>query len=512
MSILSKKQQIFGYIAADRTITEGMPKLKLNASFPSINNGGDVVSFLTDLIKALEGYQELVDTVIKTLTKYLGKIEIEIKNALQLELKAIVSCGVNPSLPDYVKSTGTGIKFTVDKIDFSNLMKIDPSSEAGQLIYTDIAPNLLDSKDFNTFLYQVIQNNGSTHGWGLKTSIGRNILTFRFKDIDIAGVDPNNTLTIKADPYYDNKPLSDLNNDFINSLTLFDSANLLIKIVDDIFGTVSNLAKKSKNVLENDLKVNHIIDKISVSNAKDILSDEFFKFKNEQIKDIEKSADLLKQGKAIYKTSGDFYAQVSKTSLTDIKGTIQNSQSTTQKKEAITNSINKITDQIGAASRDANSLIDKKNGELNRLKEKPSNYKKQATQFINDKKNDITLKLNFIQQIINRFVKALVNVLLSPKVLTIFLVNFKIIYGPNESFSGPIDFLKKNRNLVRNIVKRVGGIIIGILLKKALKRIAQLVAKSKLQKQIDKNKSNLTQLLSLVGVPQEVLRQIKGLL
>lgn len=502
MSVLDKKKQIFGKIAADRTITEGLPKLKLSSSMPSINNNGNVVAFLTDLIKALEGYESLVDTVTETLTKYVPIIEREIKNALKLELKSIVACGINPSLPDYIKSTGTGIKFTIDKIDFTNLMKVDPNSTAGKLIYTDITSNLITSKDFNTFLYQVVQNDGSVEAWGNQT-IGQDILTFQFKSVDVSGIDPNNTLTIKAAQGYDNKSLSDLNNDFINSITLFDSAKLLIDLVDNILGSVSSLAKTSKNAIQNKLTVNTIIDKISNSQGNDILSDKFFELTNIEKKNVEDGANLIKQGKAIYNTGDKFYANITSTSLSSATSSISGATNLVQKKEAVNSAINSFSNQITSASNSYTNLINQKDKSLAKVQNSIKSFGK-------NKIDHKALKLNFIQQIIDGFIKVMVNVLLSPKVITIFLLNFKIIYGPNETFSDPIDFIKKNRNLIKNVVKRIGGIIIKILLEKVLKEITRLIAESQIKKQIDKNKSNLTQLLSLVGVQPDVLRQIKG--
>jgi len=38
MAIVDKKKAVFGKIAAARTLTESMPKLKLSSSFPSVNN------------------------------------------------------------------------------------------------------------------------------------------------------------------------------------------------------------------------------------------------------------------------------------------------------------------------------------------------------------------------------------------------------------------------------------------------------------------------------------------
>jgi hypothetical protein len=53
--------------------------------------------------------------------------------------------------------------------------------------------------------------------------------------------------------------------------------------------------------------------------------------------------------------------------------------------------------------------------------------------------------------------------------------------------------------------------IIKMLLVIALKRIAELVGEAQAKKQIDKAKNKIVQLLSLVGVPQEAIRVIKGL-
>ena len=62
------------------------------------------------------------------------------------------------------------------------------------------------------------------------------------------------------------------------------------------------------------------------------------------------------------------------------------------------------------------------------------------------------------------------------------------------------------------MTKRIGGLIIKILLHLALKELTNLISKAIVKQQTDKNKSNVAQLLSLVGVSPETLRQIQGLL
>ena len=145
MGVVEKKKDVFGKIGAFKTLTEGMPKLKLTSSFSSVNNSGDVISFLTDLVKALVGFEALVSAVVDTITHSLPRIEKAVKKALKIELKNIVSCGVDPSLPSWIKSSGTGIVIQVKKIDFSDILHTDPNSVVGPLIYNDITSPLINS-------------------------------------------------------------------------------------------------------------------------------------------------------------------------------------------------------------------------------------------------------------------------------------------------------------------------------------------------------------------------------
>ena len=79
MGVLDKKRKVFGNIAAAKTLTESMPKLKLSSSFPSVNNNGDSITFLTDLIKSLIGYAALIKALVDILTHSIEEIEIEIR-------------------------------------------------------------------------------------------------------------------------------------------------------------------------------------------------------------------------------------------------------------------------------------------------------------------------------------------------------------------------------------------------------------------------------------------------
>lgn len=478
MSILSQKQKVFGNIAAFRTLTEGMPQLKLTSSFPSINNDGDTITFLCDLIKSLIGYEALQQTIEDTLVYNLKDIEKEIKNALKLELKSIVSCGINPSLPSFIKSSGNGLNFTVNKVDFTNLMLISPNSDAGKILYNDITPNLIDSTDFNTFLYQTIQNDGSTESWG-HTTTNSDIITVKFKSTDVSQINPNNTVTIKSHPLYDNKTLTDLNNDYIDSVSLFNTENLLTNIVDMVFGSVSSFVNKSLNQLENEAKINTVINKIINSDNRDIIDDKYFTFTNEEISIQQIDAIARKAGTKLLNTETPILTSVPFSVVSVANNIIVGATNQIEKKQAVSSSLNLISNQINST--------------------------------VSNTVNHQSIKLNFIQELINNIIKAIVNSILSPKVVMIFMVNYKIVYGPDATFTDGVDFLKKNKNLIHNITKRISTLLIKILLNIALKKITELVSAGVIKQEIDKAQANLTQLLSLVGVPQETLRLLKGL-
>lgn len=478
MSILDQKKKIFGNIAALRTLNDGFPKLKLSSSFPSINTDGNSISFLTDLIKSLIGYEALVSNVVDILTYSLKDIEKEIKIALKQELKSIVSCGVDPSIPIWLKSNGSGIVFEVNKIDFNDQLLVNPTSVPGKLMYNDIQPTLTDSSDLNTFIFSTIQNDGITQTWGNSSLLGTSIMDLTFTSLGTFPT-PNNTLRINANANYDNKTLTDFNNDFIDSLTLFNTENLINKIIDTIFGSISFSLKRTNKQLQNEEKVNNVIDKL-VNSTTDVIDDSYFTFTNDEVYVQEESAQYRKNGIKKLECCNKIAASVPIKMLTDFNNELSGSTSVIQKKEIITKNLNYIGNQA------------------------TTNSKNQT--------DNIAIKLNFIQEIINNLIKGIVSVVISPKIILIFMINFRIIYGPNATFTDAVDFIKKNKTLFNNLIKKISTLIIKKLLAIALKTITEMVAESAAKQQIEKAKAQLSQMLSLVGVPQETIRTIKGLL
>ena len=484
-SIDQKKKKIMGKIAASKKVADGKYtkyKEDKNEALESMKNTkGKIVEFLTDLIAILVGFQMLVNVIVDTFTYYLGKIEIQIKKALKTQLKSIVSCGINPSIPDFLKSNGVGIIIEVKKIDFLDIFLIDPTTNEGQLIYNDVTPTFVNSSDFNTYLYGVIQNPGTTYAWPASNSI----LNIKFTDNNTSG-GPNNILTINAHPNYDLKTLNDLNNDFIDTLSLFNTQNLLTRILDTIYGSVSFSLKFSKKRLIKEEQINTVIDKIIDAESNDIIDDSYFTFTNDETDGHEVKATLRSRGVRMVDTNNQAESSVPVAMISDMKNELQNAVSTLDKKNVLGKHLNQMAEQAAQAKAAVDSgiaALNSANAAFNNVQnmDKPS------------------LKLNFTQQIFNFLTKGIVSSIISPRVIMIFLINLKIVYGQNAVYEDGVDFIKKNKNIFKAIIKEIVVMIIKILLAIALKKIAKLVAEAMVKRRIEKQMYRQLQTAGLIA-------------
>lgn len=472
MSIKDKKQKVFGEIAAAKTLVDGLPNLKKTNSFPSVNNGNDIILFLSDLVKSLVGQKEFINVIVETLTKYLDKFEKALKLTIKVVLRNLISCGLNPSIPDFLKPTGGGVVVKVEKIDFFGLLKIDPNTPVGGLLYNDIKPNLTESSDFNTFLYGVIQDKNITHTW-------QDILDIKFEDIG-TGTNPNNCLVIKINENYLNKSLNQLNDDYVDSLTILDANKIVNSIIDILFGSISVKVNKTRKQLEKEAEINDIIDRLANADINDEINDDYFTFTNSEVARQQEIANDRKNGIVKVKTSVETNTTMPIEELTSLNENYATTSNLVEKRTVLTDSLNSMANNLASQI--------------------PNNQDKQ------------TVKIGFISEVLKSLIKSIANILISPKIIIIFLINFKIIYGVNYEFTNAVDFIKKNRALFKAIFKEITQEIVKLLMSYAMKEITRLAGDAAVVKTIEKVQNRKQQLLSLVGVSQEALRKIKGLI
>ena len=471
MAIVDQKEKVFGQIGALRTLTDDFPVLKLSNSLASINNQGNSQDFLVDLLKSLVGYEELRDLLVNILVYATSEAEILLKEALKVELKGLVACGIDPSLPDWF--INDGIEIPVKKIDFLNIMKIDPITQAGGLIFDDVALQTASS-DFNTYLYYTIQYEGNTYTWS-DPNTGENILNAQFGQNSLT--EPN-SLLYKPDVNMTN--LTDLNNKFVDSLQLFASEDLIVNIIDSLFGTIAvqGNVNKSDSELEMEGKIDSIIECIINADDDYVVDNTFFEFDNAKLRNIKETAQNRRRGVRQLKTCGDVDIRIDITRLTAMKDELALATTEVEKRDIIANTINIMA-------------VDT------------------ARQGDNDPVDEYAIELSFIGLMFGKIMKAIVSSIISPKVMTIFLINYVIVYGNGSSYVDPVDFLAKNKTLLVNVIKKIRDMIIKVLLDTVLKYIMKLIAANVVPMLKEKANAQLAQLLSLTGVPQDVIRMIR---
>jgi len=475
LSIKSQKEKTFGQIGALRTLTNDFPQLNINNSFPSIDNKGNPQDFLIDVIKALIGYEAIRETFINVLTYAITEIEPKLKELLKSEIKSINSCGINPVIPTWFQSTGTGIVIEVKKLDFFNIFKIDPSTMVGGLIYGDVS-NGFASTDMNTFLYNVIQNPGTAYSW---PNASNPIITVQFDDVASPS---NNILTIKAAPPYDSRPLSELNNDFIESINILSTADMLVKILDNIFGALTSLPQinKTEKQLESESAINELITELMDSEETDVIfNDDFFLFTEERSASVKEEAKNRRKGITKLKTCGDIEVSIPisiiQTTFTSLLAPLNTTEDV---KNVLEVSLNNMAGAIT----------------LNNV----------------GSEDEYSVTLGFFEALFKGLATAFMNAILSPRVILIFVINYKLMNGQNAVFTDPIDFMKKNRKLIKGIVDSIRDTIVEMLLSIAIKHILKLVAANSIEMLKERGNNQIAILLSLVGVSQDVIAMIRN--
>jgi hypothetical protein len=478
MSVVEQKKDIFGKISAQKVLTGGLPKFQVNPSLPFINNDLNPLNLLNDLLATLSGMESMKDVIIDILSTKMDGIEDDIKQVIKKELNRIVSCDINPSIPNNMlhkdfNPTSKGINLELRKIDFNDMFLMDPESLSGSLMFSDYESGV-NSKDFNSFLYSVLQSD-NTHGWGSST-IGSDILDFTFKEEG----EINNVLNVKVSKKYsdpsNNLRLRDLNNDYIDSIDLLDTREILTKIVDNVFGTISKEQKRSKNQLIQEAKINAIIDRLINQEDDNEIDDSYFEFDNNDLMNFEVQAEERQRGVKVVQTTKGFETNIDINALADSSNKLKDTS-----KEDLSKALRAALDGLSEHVVVDIPKIDK-----------------------------YAIKLDFIQDIVKNLMRVIGSIIISPKIITILMLNFEIIYG--KVIDNPIDFILKNKYLMKLILNGVRDIIMDLFLSKILKDIEELALNAAADIATEQIKITQAVTGSLVGLPSEVTRMISGII
>lgn len=227
-SLNSMKEEVFGFIAAMRTLLDNYPELQKNDQLLGLLNANSPLAFLLglseiiglskeDLLnwvsKILCGAEAIISNASKKATSaisgatkrndsaqqvdqgILDTIEIAVKAILLTNIKNLFTCSINPLIPYNVlkhpngmvlNEGGQGIKLSIPTIDMFNVLQHAPNSDYGKTLYFDnamLSKSFWQSTDFNCFMWYVINkgttmgNEGLKHTWDNRVKYRKNFNT-----------------------------------------------------------------------------------------------------------------------------------------------------------------------------------------------------------------------------------------------------------------------------------------------------------------------------------------------
>jgi|688.fasta_scaffold00011_211 hypothetical protein len=402
------KLKVVQEILAFKASCDGFPNLKLSNSLPSINKLLDVIAFLMDLIKSVVGLEALKDKLINMLSYEMEGFELAIKKVLKTLIKEVFSCSISPTIP--MDLITTGIDVDLSRIDFFNILKVNPDSVEGSILFGD--PN----KDFNYFLSDTVEL-GTPNNW-------KNLLIVTYSPTGIVdGEVKNDVINIKIDPSYTNKSVFTFLNKFIDSIRFLPEANTVPNIINTVFGTISSVAGKNFITLKQDAEFETLMNKI-LSNYDDTqveLDNTFIEFSNEERFKIEERALELQNGTVILKECEYAPSKVNLSSIQDLLVSLSGATTSGERKTILTKHLKILADESTENVGDEN----KKLGEL-------------------------TFFLNLIKGLVLVILKSIAG----PAMILIFCIYLKLAYN-TLNFNDLKEFIKTNLKFYLDMVKKI---------------------------------------------------------
>jgi hypothetical protein len=485
MAIIDDKKSILTKVSTVKKLNERTPKTSNFNSLGSVDNSTDTTKFLIDFLNILQGASKIKDVIVNIFTYELPRFESDIKTGLKKEIKKMVSCDINPSIPEWLKSDGEGIELKVDNIDFFETMKVNPTTTSGRLLFTDV-PNKKNSSDFNTFLNYTIQDPNTTNSWGSSVfGNGKDILNVKFIESNPNG--NNNIIKINSAPGYDDKTLTDLNNDFIDSISLFgnpgslDSKTIFNQLLEDLYSSISFSpdVNKSKKQLLKEAEIKEVLECI-INSEDNVISNDFFQFSNPSIGRMANDVENKSRGIVELKTCGNLAVQILEDTAVNTDTLLDSSTSKADEAKNVSNSLDNIA--------------------------------KTQSNFSQNSIDKPTIELNFFIELIQNLTKIIATTLITPKFVSVFAINHQIIYGKDNPYNGGVDFIRKNKTLIKSIVKIIKNLIVAELLKLVIKNLTELLITKITFDNIEKQQNYLNVINSLITTGPKILEGVKTLI
>lgn len=362
---LDIKQKIIDKIEKLKAQCDGAPTFSIDASLPSLNINFAVFYFLKDILAILGDLkiEELRAKIINWIVSVIEPLQRRIGDLFKSGMKACYTCKVEPNIADWLfltnpntNSGGVGFNIMIDDIDERCLLKINPNSEYGKLKYDD---------GFNSFLWDVIQQNGNTVPWNNPKN-GRTIAHFTFLENSptayVKGeanspqttVQEPNVINVKIDDYYHTKSLTDFTMEWLESiLPLFKLESLIPQSLDTTFGVITKRLKDSNSVSDRCIEKEAIADafidqmlEFGIDDKDVVVDDSFFEFDERRIINIKQTVQNRKKGNMVFTDCcNKKTASITPGTVLDIGDQLSNATNDGKKVEILQNSMDSVLSQ-----------------------------------------------------------------------------------------------------------------------------------------------------------------------
>jgi hypothetical protein len=233
MGLIDNKRDVFNQIGALTSIKDDFRLPDVTSSFSSINNTNEITPFLLDLLTTLIGSESLERATGELMTDFIRNVEPTLKEELLKQFSDFNSEDVLPA------GFTAGYAVPASDIDVFEKLKTDPASQTGSLLYNQ------DANDFDRKAYEAIINPN--------TDIVFNNLVINYDEV-------GDNFVFK--PAQSTQTIGEFVSGYVGGLTLINESEFISKIIDIIFGTVTNGQNKTDSQAVFEEKINRTIQKL----------------------------------------------------------------------------------------------------------------------------------------------------------------------------------------------------------------------------------------------------------
>ncbi len=180
-NLQEKKSEALAIIDSALAILNKFPDIETTNTSLSFNLSSNPFPFLMDAFKSTCGYNILIKIISEMIVNFLPAMELSVKAVLLANVKNLLSCSINPIIPDDLLRDG--ICFNLEQVDISDTLKYCPTDKIGQYFYFDnknidengnetfkIPDELKNSKDFNCLLWFMKNRASHREVWAKKVT------------------------------------------------------------------------------------------------------------------------------------------------------------------------------------------------------------------------------------------------------------------------------------------------------------------------------------------------------